>query len=33
MRSCALLIVLRLPQLSVAGANRVPASKLIDQMI
>ena len=33
MRSCALLIVLLLPQLSVAGANRVPVSKLLDQMI
>ena len=33
MRSCALLIVVLLPQLSVAGANRVPVSKLLDQMI
>ena len=33
MRSCALLIVLLLPQLSVAGANSVPVSKLLDQMI
>jgi hypothetical protein len=33
MRSCALLIVLLLPQLSVAGTNRVPVSKLLDQMI
>jgi hypothetical protein len=33
MRPCALLIVLLLPQLCVAGANRVPVSKLLDQMI
>lgn len=33
MRSCALLIVLLLPQLSVASANSVQVSKLLDQMI
>lgn len=33
MRFCSLLIVLLLPQLSIAGANRVPVSKLLDQMI
>lgn len=33
MRSCLLLIVLLVPQLSGAAANRVPVSKLLDQMI
>jgi hypothetical protein len=33
MRSRSLVIVLFLSQLSVAGANRVPVSKLLDQMI
>jgi hypothetical protein len=32
MRSCLLLVVLLVPQLS-AAANRVPVSKLLDQMI
>jgi hypothetical protein len=33
MRSCLLLIVLLLPRLSVADANRVPVGKLLSQMI
>jgi hypothetical protein len=33
MRSRSLVIVLFLSQLSVAGANSVPVSKLLDQMI
>jgi hypothetical protein len=33
MRSCSLLVVLLVPQLSAAAANRVPVSKLLDQMI
>ena len=33
MRSCSLLMILLVPQLSVAGANRVPVGKLLDQMI
>ena len=33
MRSCSLAIALFLSQLSAAGANKVPVSKLVDQMI
>ena len=33
MRSCLLLVILLVPQLSAAAANRVPVSKLLDQMI